>query len=199
MLKEEAVQRFIGEGVGEAGDWFSQEIIRNLCKEKEEILGGLAGKLRLLCHKYEEKRIEGKEMAYLQVSLVRAKVFNREAGYLLEAFDSGLYKSGGLCKEEYDPQWLLGPFYRYQQMVLEKSRRYVGAITPVEAERIGRMGLCTCQRAMYGVFQEAIYDLIKSKEYHQLTYGGEISFQLGYYRGEMWEVYKRRRATERRG
>ncbi len=197
MKKGEALERFLNKEAGEASENFVRSTLRYLEKEavperKEEYIQDFR-KVMESCLE------EGKDIRFLQISLVRSRALSGRPFYLLEAFQEELYLSEPVAYLEMNLWWLYQGYRQFCEEIDHGARMYPLCFDAMILDRIKLAELANCRRFVRYLFEETVTAIMNSDEYQSLSPREGFQIHLGEYRGPFEIIFQTNQYVERLG
>ena len=198
MKKEEAMKCFLEKEAGQASRSFVLGAMAYLRKEQlPERIREFTEDFREVFAVCRQEKEKGREVRFLQMSLLRSRALKGRPFYLLEAFDRNYYLSEPLAQKEMGLWWLYEGYGVFCREIRQESRRYIGSFREQELERICLAELADSKRMVKHLFVHALTGLLCLEEYRILEAGRGLCFQLGEYRGAYESLLETDEYTER--
>lgn len=197
MKKGEALERFLNKEAGEASENFVRSTLKYLEKEavperKEEYIQDFR-KVMESCLE------EGKDIRFLQISLVRSRALSGRPFYLLEAFREELYLSEPVAYLEMNLWWLYQGYRQFCEEIDHEARKYPLCFDAMILDRIKLAELANCRRFVRYLFEETVVAIMNSDEYRRLSPREGFQIHLGEYRGPFEIIFQTNQYVERLG
>ncbi|CAH8244560.1 pentapeptide repeat-containing protein [Paenibacillus melissococcoides] len=137
MAKAESERMFTQQVVKPKRQEVLSELEMFFHANREELCCDYVQYFKSLCLRLKDQQIMGKKgkIGHITFSMLRTQIAEGRSTYLVEATDSSWVFDRNPCRSKYDAEWAFRYLDRLEYELVQGSRNYMGAITPVELER----------------------------------------------------------------
>lgn len=160
--------------------------------ERERLADEFIESFKRICveiRRLQDQKRKGK-IKYIQFAVLRNRILSGDHRCRIDAYDGQWYGDAEECAAEYDAGWILTYLEEFASCISQKSRMYVGKISPADVASIVRTETVWYMAYMIKLARYAMKQAVRTAEFAAIDKEDELYVHVGEYKDRSELVYR---------